>query len=85
MQLAIVQIEPKAIMSEMQSTEVTSGIQLGTKVRDSISGFQGVAAARTTYLHASTQVLVKPECIDKDGRFLDPIWFDETQLQEVVP
>lgn len=54
-------------------------IELGKKVRDTVSGFVGVAVARHTYLNGCSRYSVQPE-VDKDGKL--PEWqaFDEMQL-----
>ena len=55
-------------------------VTLGKEYRDSISGFQGVATARTTYLHGCVRVLITPTKLKSDGDFLPDCWFDEPQL-----
>jgi len=56
-------------------------IKLGATVRDSISGFTGIATARTEYLFGCVRVLVEPTEL-KDGVPLDSQWFDEQRLTE---
>lgn len=53
---------------------------LGDKVRDSVSGFQGVVVAKTMYLNGCTRVGVQPR-IGKDGKHPDSATFDEPQLE----
>ena len=54
-------------------------IELGTRVKDSLTGFGGVAIGPTTYLYGCIQVWVQPAEL-KDGKPLDPIWIDEQRL-----
>lgn len=59
-------------------------IKLGTRVRDSITGFSGVAMARTEYLNGCARVGVQAAQLH-DGKPVDPQWFDEQQLTEDSP
>ncbi len=53
---------------------------LGKEYKDSISGFRGVAVARTTYLYGCVRVMICPTKLKDDGDFLPDCWFDEPQL-----
>ncbi len=55
-------------------------IRLGEKVKDTISGFEGFATARTIYLYGCIRVLVQPPGLDKDGKPHEGQWFDEACL-----
>ena len=57
-------------------------IILGTKVRDRISGFEGVVAGRAEYLTGCTQCVVVPP-VGPDGSHRDAEWFDEQRLAVV--
>lgn len=57
----------------------TMTIKLGSKVRDIISGFTGVATGRAEYISGCAQVLIGP-VVGKDGSFRDGQWFDEQRL-----
>ncbi len=59
-------------------------IELGSKVKHLINGFEGVATGRAQYLTGCTQYLVAPSKLDKDGKLLDSAWFDEGSLQVVA-
>ena len=54
-------------------------IQLGDKVKDKISGMQGIATGRCHYLTGCTQFLVTPQ-ETKDHKNVSSSWFDETRL-----
>jgi len=54
-------------------------IELGYVVKDSVSGFKGVAVAKTKYLNGCNRICVQPE-VKKDGKLPEQGWFDEPQL-----
>lgn len=57
-------------------------MQLGIKVRDTITGFTGVVTGHVRYLTGCNQALVQPQA--KDGSdFKDPHWFDEQRIERV--
>ena len=55
-------------------------IRLGEKVKDTISGFEGFATARTIYFYGCIRVLVEPSGLAKDGKPHEGQWFDEARL-----
>ncbi len=55
-------------------------IVLGKKYKDNITGFVGVATARTDYLFGCVRVLLEPSNLKKDGGALPDYWFDEQRL-----
>ena len=55
-------------------------IRLGDRVKDSISGFEGIVTARSEYLNGCISLLVSPEKLDKSGEKIKGIWFDDVQL-----
>lgn len=58
-------------------------VTLGKTYKDSISGFIGVATARSIYLYGCVRVLIAPIRLKDDGDFLPDCWFDEPQLVRV--
>ena len=58
-------------------------ITLGKEYKDSISGFSGIATARTIYLHGCIRILLTPNKLKSDGDFLPDCWFDEPQIVTV--
>ena len=54
-------------------------IELGTRVTDSITGFSGVATARTEYLYGCVSIEVQPEALH-EGKPIVAVWFDEQRL-----
>ena len=57
-------------------------VNLGAKVRDRISGFKGVAVARTERLYDCVRIGVLSQKL-KDGQVTEPQWFDEAQVEVV--
>jgi len=55
-------------------------IKLGSKVRDNISGFTGIAIGRTEWLHGCARITIQPP-VDKDGKHQDAATFDEQQVE----
>ena len=51
---------------------------IGIKVKDVITGFEGIVTARCTYITGCDQFLVQPET--KDGAFVESRWFDDNRL-----
>jgi hypothetical protein len=64
-------------------TASTDKIALGDVVRDTITGFQGVAIGITHWLHGCGRVVVQPQDL-KDGKPIDAMTFDELQLEIVA-
>jgi len=59
-------------------------IKLGSKVKNIVNGFEGVATGRAEYLTGCNQYLVNPARLDKDGKLMDSQWFDEGVLVVVA-
>lgn len=58
-------------------------IQLGSKAKDKITGFTGVAIGRAEYLTGCTQILLTPDKLTKDGKRPEGEWFDEQRLEVI--
>lgn len=54
-------------------------IKLGSNVKDSVTGYEGVAMGRTTWLYGCVRINIQGP-VDKDGKVPDMICFDEDQL-----
>jgi|GEM_PF-913299 hypothetical protein len=61
---------------------VNHKFQLGVKLRDTVSGFTGIAIGRIEYLNGCWQYGIRPT-LDKDGKIPDAHWIDEQQLEIV--
>ena len=54
-------------------------LKLGQKVKDSITGYEGIAVARTTWLNGCERIAVQGP-LDKDGNIPNEKWIDISQL-----
>ena len=57
-------------------------MKLGDKVRDEITGFEGVAVSRTEYLYGCVQIGVQPTGLTENGKPKELEYFDEQRLTE---
>ncbi len=57
------------------------GIELGNRVRDRITGFEGVVIIRSDNLWTSEEYGIEPTELDKDGQPKQPLIFDGPRLQ----
>jgi hypothetical protein len=57
-------------------------IELGCRVRDRISGFEGIASGRADYLTGCTQYAVAAKGLH-EGKPVAWQWFDELRLEVV--
>jgi hypothetical protein len=58
-------------------------IQLGDEVIDTITGFKGIAIAKTRWISGCDRINVQPKGLDKDGHLFDTQSFDEPLLKIV--
>ncbi len=54
-------------------------LRLGQKVRDSITGYTGIAIGRTEWLYGCVRFTVQADALH-DGKPIDSMCFDEEQL-----
>jgi len=57
---------------------MTFKIELGKKVKDSITGFNGIVTGKVEYITGCRQYLVVGK--SKDNKPADSLWFDEDRL-----
>lgn len=69
--IAIRQLREKDKMDE---------IKLGNEYKDVISGFVGIAVAKTEWINGCNRVTLSPK-LDKDGKIQDSCCFDVEQLE----
>lgn len=55
---------------------------LGSKLRDVVSGLEGIATGRLEYLNGCVQYLIDPP-LDKDGKLQKGMWVDSQQVEKV--
>lgn len=56
-------------------------MKLGHKLRDMVTGFEGIAVGRSEFLNGCVQFCLKAPA--RDGKIEDGQWFDSHQLQFV--
>ncbi|KKM13316.1 hypothetical protein LCGC14_1717390 [marine sediment metagenome] len=59
-------------------------IELGDKVKDTITGFIGIAVARIEFINGCIQYQVAPKVI-KGGKFPEDVYIDKGSLIVLVP
>lgn len=57
-------------------------VSLGSKVRDSISGFTGIATGRSDFQYGCSRILIEPSELH-DGKPVEGHWFDEQRVELV--
>ena len=56
-------------------------INLGDKVRDTVTGFTGIAVARTTWLHGCDRITIERDALDNKGMVQDSCVFDDPRVE----
>lgn len=56
-------------------------VQLGSRVRDTLTGFTGIATGRTEWLYGCSRVSIEPEELSINGTVQDHHWFDEQRIE----
>ena len=74
---------PEEAVALVFTQETVMTIKLGDRVRDTISGFEGICTGRSVYLNGCVHVWVAPTELDKDGDMRKAQWIDEPQLEIV--
>jgi len=59
-------------------------IKLGSRVKDTYTGFLGTAVGRTEWLYGCTRIAIEPTELH-DGKPIDMVWFDEQRVEMVKP
>lgn len=59
---------------------------LGQRVRDNVTGFEGIAIGRVEYINGCHQYLVKPKCVTKEGEAMKQPegWYIDDESLELV-
>jgi hypothetical protein len=57
-----------------------TGVKLGSLVKDSISGFTGIATSRTEYLHGCVHIGVTATSLTLSGLPIETILLDEQRV-----
>jgi len=56
-------------------------IKLGDKVKDQITGYEGIVIARAEYLNGCISIRVQARNL-KNGLPIEAVWFDEQRLTD---
>jgi hypothetical protein len=56
--------------------------ELGAKVKDIVSGFEGIVTGRCDYLTGCNNYGVNPQQV-KDGKPMGAVWLDENKLEKI--
>jgi hypothetical protein len=56
-------------------------VPLGTRMKDLVTGFEGIAIARVEFLNGCIQYMLKPQKLDKDGKTIEANAIDSEQLR----
>jgi len=59
-------------------------ISLGSKVKDSMTGFSGIATGRTDWMYGCSRILIQPIKLSKDGKTIESEWFDEQRVELIA-
>ena len=70
-------------METRQTAVVVHRIALGSIVRDTITGFAGVATGRTEWLHGCERYCIEPQEL-REGKPIEAQWFDVDRLEVLV-
>lgn len=57
-------------------------IQLGQEVKDKVTGFKGIAVAKTTFLQGCRRIVIQPK-VNKEGVMSESQSFDEPDLEVI--
>ena len=60
----------------------TKNFKLGMTLRDKVTGFVGIAIAKSEFMNGCVQYYLKA-CLDKDGKVQEAVAFDSQQLEFV--
>lgn len=55
-------------------------IELGDKAKDTVTGYTGIAVARTEWINGCARITLMPDKLNKDGGLQQQETFDEPQL-----
>ena len=55
-------------------------VKLGSRVKDAITGFEGIAVGRADYLYGCARISIQTATL-KDGKPIDMEWFDEQRVE----
>jgi len=60
-------------------------VELGDEVKDTITGFKGIAVARTSWITGCDRITLQPQGLTKDNKTFEAESFDEVTLVVTKP
>lgn len=63
--------------------KLESRIEFGQKVRDTVSGFEGIAECISAWRFGCVRIGIRPQKLDEKGLPFEPIFFDEPQVEVI--
>lgn len=66
-----------------EKVEDAMPINLGDLVRDTISGFTGIAVTHSVGMHEAEQFCVHAKAVGENGIPIPSVWFDTARLEKV--
>ena len=60
-------------------------IKLGDKVKDTITGFEGIATSQIKFLNGCVQIGIQPYGLTKDGDVKEQHFVDSQQIEVIKP
>lgn len=57
-------------------------VKLGSKVKDSITKFTGIATGRSEWLYGCTRIYIEPAEM-REGKPIEGQWFDEQRIEVI--
>ena len=58
-------------------------IKLGSKVKDKVTGFTGIATQRIEYLQGCYRIGIQSQKLNKDGEVTEAYYVDEPQIEVI--
>ena len=59
----------------------SSGFELGSLVKDRLTGFSGIAVGRTVWLYGCSRIGIESTKLTEDGKPQDIFWVDEQRVE----
>lgn len=65
--------------------KIESRVALGQRVKDQVTGFQGIAECITIWRFGCLRIGIRPEKLDEKGMPFEVVFFDEPQVEVIEP
>jgi hypothetical protein len=78
--VALGEASESAWCGRTEEVQMSFNTELATKVRDKVTGYEGVATARSEFLDGARRVMI--ERVTADGKH-EETWFDDARLETI--